>query len=474
MITIRRWLADKVQPLALAVTVTSIVTVVFSLSAIFAATKGSVDVAETGTLGVYAEATLSAAATTRNRAVQAYLIRSATDEGVADDDALAAALSAVEDGIRELAVRVDRLEERVDAGRRRVLVVASGDFVTAVVGLISTLERTDPPSEAVGQLQVLDDRYQELSGHLVAERDAVVAELDLASQDAGRIATATRVVVAVIVPIGIVLLLRRIIRRRQRQLVLEQELQRQLEIVETKDHFIADLSHQLRTPLTSIVGFASTLLDEHVAADPEMTTEFAGLIAADAEELSRMVDDLITAGRGKTGTLELSARDVDPAEVVAAVLAPLETLGIIVRSDVASASVVADPGRLRQVVRDLVSNAVKHGAPPVTVTGAPSGERYQLHVTDQGEGVPEVLEERLYERYIHGGRDPLVAGSIGLGLAVSSMLVELMGGELSYGRHDGATVFTVALPLSSEAGSGTGDAAAVEQGGALPASALNR
>jgi signal transduction histidine kinase len=470
----RHWWSEKAQSLALAVTVASFAIAVFSLSAIFAVTEGSVDVAETGARGIYAEAALSAAATTRNRAVHAYLIRSAADDDVTGEDALDAATGAIEDGIGELVVRTDRLEQRLGSQEgRETLVRFSNDFVGAVVALVGMLESSGPPAVAVDQLQVVDQRYEALSGLLVAERDDVIFELELASEDAGRIATATRVVVAVLVPIGIVLLLRRILRRRQRQMLLEQELQRQRDAVATKDHFISDLSHQLRTPLTSIVGFASTLLDERVVADPVTTAEFATLIALDAEELSRMVDDLLIAGRTQVGTLELSPRRVDPAGVVEAVLAPLEALGIHIDRDVEPSAVAADVLRLRQVLRDLVSNAIKHGAPPVAVTGSVAGESYHLEVTDRGDGVPEELEARLYERYIHQGRDPLVAGSIGLGLAVSSMLVELMGGELSYQRHDGATVFAVDLPLWPEGSLVADELPIQEEDAAAPSGVLN-
>jgi K+-sensing histidine kinase KdpD len=107
------------------------------------------------------------------------------------------------------------------------------------------------------------------------------------------------------------------------------------------------------------------------------------------------------------------------------------------------------------------------------VTGSVAGESYHLEVTDRGDGVPEELEARLYERYIHQGRDPLVAGSIGLGLAVSSMLVELMGGELSYQRHDGATVFAVDLPLWPEGSLVADELPIQEEDAAAPSGVLN-
>ena len=423
-----------------------VVTLIVSMAAVFGSSRSAVQISELGTRGIYDEAALSAAATTRNRAVQAYLIDSASALGVSNDDELAAAIEAADLGIDELMVRVERLGTLLVEQRDLTRVQeANATFVADLDGLLAALEVDgEAPQELLAKV---DAGYQELAGLLIADRDSVVTDLALARQEAGRIANAARFLVAFAVPLGAVFAFRRGIRRRQRQIELEQELARQRQVAQAKDHFIADLSHELRTPLTSIYGFASTLQDEKVAADIGLTTEFASLIATEADELGRMIDDLLAAARAEDDALTFRREKVDPRAEVEAVLAPLRAMGFDIASRVAPDLVSADRLRLRQVLRNLLSNATKHGAPPVAVTGHVERLRYVLAITDSGPGVPPELERRLFERFIHQGRDPLLTGSVGLGLSIAQLLVRRMGGNLIYRRSDALTTFQVELPL---------------------------
>ena len=107
-----------------------------------------------------------------------------------------------------------------------------------------------------------------------------------------------------------------------------------------------------------------------------------------------------------------------------------------------------DRHHVSQLVRNLVSNATKHGGPTLAIEGRAGDGTYALRVMDDGDGVPEELAERLFSRFVHQGETPLTTGSVGLGLFIASMLAEAMGGELSYERLDGVSVFTLTLPLA--------------------------
>lgn len=432
----------------IAVVVIVVATVVVAMAAVFASARSSVHIAEVGTRGIYDEAALSAAATTRNRAAQATLVLSATDLGVAEEAELARSVEAAQTGIVEFNVRVDRLiDELTLAEDRELLREASDDFAGSVGRLLDQVRAGDPATPIETDLLAIDDDYEILAQLLASDRDLVVHDLELAQEQAGRIANAARFLVAFVIPLGLVVSFRRSVRRRQRQLVLEQELARQREIAQTKDDFIADVSHELRTPLTSIYGFAATLLDEKISSDPKLTSEFANLIAKEADELSRMVDDLLTAARADDDGLSFQSEKVNPKDEVEAVLAPLAAMGIEVMSQLAPDYVSADRLRLRQVLRNLLSNAYKHGRPPIAVTGRVERLRYFLAVTDCGPGVPAELEKRLFERFLHKGRDPLLTGSVGLGLSIARLLVWRMGGNLTYLRSGDMTTFLVELPL---------------------------
>ncbi len=368
---------------------------VVSLAAVFTSARSSVQVAELGTRGIYDEAVLSAAATTRNRAVQVFLIESAVGAGVADGSEVTSAVEATQAGVAELERRVERLGERMaEPIAHDALLESSGEFIVRVESILDRLLEGGGVSEQ--ELESMDASYRDLAGFLAADRNLVVRDLELAQEEAGRIADASRFLVAFVVPLGAVVTFRRSIRRRQRQVELEQELVRQREIAQTKDDFIADVSHELRTPLTSIYGFASTLLDREIAGDPELTTEFATLIAMEADELSRMVDDLLTAARADDDALSFKREKVDPRVEVEAVIAPMRAVGVDILTKMDPHPINGDRIRLRQVLRNLLSNAQKHGRPPFAVTGRVERLRYVLAITDCGPGVPDELEGRLF------------------------------------------------------------------------------
>ena len=115
-------------------------------------------------------------------------------------------------------------------------------------------------------------------------------------------------------------------------------------------------------------------------------------------------------------------------------------------------NVWVDALRLRQVLRNLVSNAVKHGGPNIGVFGRTTAGSYRVSVVDDGAGVSPEIADRLFDRFVHDGRGALLAGSVGLGLNIARSLSEAMGGSLVYERVGSSTVFTVSLPLAGTAG----------------------
>jgi two-component system sensor histidine kinase MtrB len=245
------------------------------------------------------------------------------------------------------------------------------------------------------------------------------------------------------------LLYRRGAGRRQQRVRLEQELEKQKVIGRTKDEAIANLSHELRTPLTSIYGFAMTMLEQPIAAEPELATEMARLIASESAELGRMVDDLLTAAKSDNKDLVFRTETVDPAVEVDKVLAPFATNNEI-HTQPAEGRITADRLRLRQVLRNLLSNAIKHGGTPVAIIGRIENGRYVFDVVDHGPGVAPELKDRIFQRYVHQGRSPLLTGSVGLGLSIAHLLTTGMGGTIGYRRSGELTIFELRFPLASQ------------------------
>ncbi|HEY7824967.1 MAG TPA: PAS domain-containing sensor histidine kinase [Acidimicrobiia bacterium] len=211
------------------------------------------------------------------------------------------------------------------------------------------------------------------------------------------------------------------------------------EVVRTKDEFIANVSHELRTPLTAVIGLTSELADAE-GLDGEMREEMLHLVSEQASEMSNIVEDLLVAARAEVGTVDIEIQEVALGEELRATL---DGLGMSVDQPREVPLVLADPRRVRQILRNLLTNAQRYGGPKLRVVGGFSHHRAWLEVRDNGEGIPDEEAERIFEPYVTSGGK----GSVGLGLAVARQLAELMGGTLQYERSAGESVFRLELPV---------------------------
>ncbi|HKY46375.1 MAG TPA: ATP-binding protein [Acidimicrobiia bacterium] len=243
-------------------------------------------------------------------------------------------------------------------------------------------------------------------------------------------------------------------RRRVREQDLEQAIASAHRSVAAKDQIINNLSHELRTPLTSIYGFASLLLEglsQPLSSQPaQANRENAQVILSEAAGLSRMVDDLLTSIKGDELGIKIKLVGLSTRSEMEKVLQTFEQEGAKLTQQIEEAQIWVDGIRFRQVIRNVVANARRHGGPRIAVVGRVIGAEYELAIVDDGPGVPEALRERMFERFVHRGSDPLVAGSLGLGLSIARALTELMGGRLRYERSDGLSKFLLTFPLSAE------------------------
>jgi signal transduction histidine kinase len=174
-----------------------------------------------------------------------------------------------------------------------------------------------------------------------------------------------------------------------------------------------------------------------------------GMLNSEAADLARMVEDLLTTSRLAAGQLRFEPRQVSAQEEADAVVQPFIQNGQIIKVDVADAALWVDRLRLRQVLRNLLSNGVKYGGGRLEIRGWSDGEHYEWMVVDDGPGIPKELEDRLFQRYIHSLTfQQAVVGGVGLGLSIVKSLVEGMGGEVSYRRVLGDTIFAVRVPLA--------------------------
>ncbi|MGH9168264.1 MAG: sensor histidine kinase [Acidimicrobiia bacterium] len=391
-----------------------------------------------------AEAVLGAAAVARAAVGEALVLAEAEELGVADPEA---SDHAPEGAYRALEGLEDRLEE-LDA-------VApdpeAGTFLATATEVLDLLGTGELEAGREAAQASLDPAYQALVEEVALHRDQAAAMVEASRSSAGRLALLARFVVAFALPVAATLAYWELMRRRVRQAELETLLEAERDLSRAKDEFIANVSHELRTPLTSIVGF-SRVLEEQGFDDPVTALDLTNLIISESSELSRMVDDLLTAGRADAGVLSFEIEEVDVRETLKEVVTPFNRSGPRVRVACPPVSVRADPLRLRQVLRNLISNTRRHGGPQVTVNGEAHDGWFVCTVADNGRGVPAHLEDRLFERFNHVGKEVLFARGIGLGLSIARILTEAMGGTLNYERRAEETRFVVRLPLASVEG----------------------
>ncbi len=228
---------------------------------------------------------------------------------------------------------------------------------------------------------------------------------------------------------------------------LRQEAQERLEqLIRSKDEFLAAVSHELRTPLTTVVGLAEELRDRADDFSRHERDEFTALIAQQGMEMAQLVEDLLVAARAEIGAIEVSPAPVDVGKEVAVVVSGARaTKAVAIRGE-ADVVAWADAMRTHQIIRNLVTNAVRYGGPAVTVRYIARGEVVTVSVSDDGPEIPADDRERIFEAYQRAHHRPTQPASVGLGLTVSRSLAQLMGGDLRYRREDGCNVFELTLP----------------------------
>jgi signal transduction histidine kinase len=223
-----------------------------------------------------------------------------------------------------------------------------------------------------------------------------------------------------------------------------------------KDEFVALISHDLRTPLTSIIGYVELSLDDDpVTPLDDERRGYLTIVARSSQRLLQLVDDLLFVARLRTGQLDLNVADLDLSEVVAQTVDEMrpraESKGldlVLVASE--PAPITADRGRLFQLLDNVVSNAIKFtpkgGRIEVCAERTPDGAR--LEVRDSGIGLGGVDTERVFEQFFRTSEavEQQIPGT-GLGLFISRAIAEAHGGTIAaLPRPGGGTVFRIDLP----------------------------
>jgi PAS domain S-box-containing protein len=239
---------------------------------------------------------------------------------------------------------------------------------------------------------------------------------------------------------------------------------------ELKADFVATASHELRTPLAAVYGAAQTLRRHDFALDEAGRDRFVSLIAEESERLSRIVNEILLANQLDAGRVDVIGEPFDPLELVERVgesarahLPPAMTLEIVPPS--VNATVAADREKVRQVLVNLVENAIKYSPDGGTVQmGLETGETtVRFWVEDNGLGIPPEEQARIFDKFYRVDPEMIRGvGGTGLGLYICSELVARMGGNIAVQSDLGeGSVFSFELPVGEAAVSrvSTGDPA---------------
>lgn len=235
---------------------------------------------------------------------------------------------------------------------------------------------------------------------------------------------------SLLIGVGVLMLaVSEMLRRGQR--ALETDLERERELGRLKDRFVATVSHELRTPLTSLKGFTRTLLDEDVG--PDDRTEFLEIMAGQADELHGRIEDLITFSRIGAGGVSIRQEVVTLRDLIDESMVEFgpRASGVVENQVPEGLLAHVDPPRIKQVIRNLVDNAVQYGETPVRVVALESGPTIRCLVLDSGAGIPPEETGRVFDRYSRLVDDPTMSKpGMGLGLPIVRELVEAHGGEV--------------------------------------------
>jgi two-component system sensor histidine kinase MtrB len=228
---------------------------------------------------------------------------------------------------------------------------------------------------------------------------------------------------------------------------LERNVTELRRLEEQARRFAADVAHELRTPLAAMTA-VTDILDEEAPNLPGDAGIAARLVSAETRRLAALVENLMEISRFDAGRAVLRAEEVDLAELVTATLAARGWTGQVGTELPAGLTARLDRARIDVVLANLVGNALRHGAPPVTVAVAPlRDDRIAVRVTDHGAGVPDEVAEHVFDRFFKADSSRARSQGSGLGLAIARENAHLHGGTVELGRAgSGGAVFTLVLP----------------------------
>jgi signal transduction histidine kinase len=240
--------------------------------------------------------------------------------------------------------------------------------------------------------------------------------------------------------------------------IIEQRHRRSVRASRFKSQLLAHVSHEVRTPLSAVIGFSGMLETGALSAD--RAPEFASIIVHNGELLQRLHDDLLDLSRAEAGALSIAPERVKVAETVFACVSGIRldtALGgknVVIDPIADELTVDADPLRLAQIINNLIANAYKYGDnySPIRVSATATDDGYgRIEILNAGPGIPPEERANVFRPFSRAATVGRSVPGAGLGLSIAKLLVEMQGGRIDFESAPGRTTrFWVDLPLSAK------------------------
>ncbi|HKU43248.1 MAG TPA: ATP-binding protein [Polyangiales bacterium] len=227
-----------------------------------------------------------------------------------------------------------------------------------------------------------------------------------------------------------------------------------------KSEFLASMSHELRTPLNAILGFAQLLQRDKKAPLSARQQDRVGHVLKGGAHLLHLIDEVLDLSRIESGSVTVSLEPVDPSDVIAEVITTLETLAgpaeirILPPQPTPAVKVTADRTRLRQILMNFGSNAIKYGRRQGKLEFRVRTEHdvLRIAVSDDGVGIPADKQDKIFQPFQRAGQETGPIEGTGIGLAISKRLAELMHSRVGFESAEGrGSTFWIELPVPTQA-----------------------
>ncbi len=218
--------------------------------------------------------------------------------------------------------------------------------------------------------------------------------------------------------------------------------------------FLSSVSHNLRTPLTAVLGFAEVLQADTGAMRETDRADLVATIAGQAAAMSDVLEDLLVGAQAEMGILSVASVPVNLGAQLAQVVEHTRTDTRAALRVEGTATALGDPGRVRQIIRNVLRTAELHGGPNILVRLSDHDHPAFLTVISDGPGISIEDQRRIFEPFDTARRDDEEHEAFGLGLSVARQLARLMSGDLTYRHASGHSTFALSLPAHRAGGNG--------------------